>query len=218
MRRVFVALAAVTVIAAVGVVMATGGRSSPADSSSPQVPSYATPSSGEPATTDGDAPDLDGAARAAVAAVASTGDVATAGFISRRDLIARFATREFGPSLADSTSEQMQALATELGERDVAIESMAVVERPISATASATPAGARVDVYSVLIVAVPGMGPARQVWRTVSLDMVWSDGRWLVDGWDSTAGPTPALAAEAPIASADDVATHLAWDRTSAGD
>jgi hypothetical protein len=155
--------------------------------------------------------DLNEPINAAIAAVAATGDVAAAGYISRRELIESFTTPEFGPTLADATSDQMRALSIELGARDAAIESMAVVERPISATAQWTAAGARVDVYSVLVVAVPDVGPARQVWRTVRLDLVERGGDWLVDAWESNPGPTPALSTEVAIGSASDVATQLSW-------
>jgi hypothetical protein len=161
--------------------------------------------------------DLEGAARAAVAAVGTTGDVATAGFISRRELIERFATPEFGSQLADMTSDQLRALASELGARDVDAASMSVVEQPITVATTSTANGARVEVYSVLVVAVPGMGPARQTWRTVTLDMVVRDGWWLVDGWESSPGPTPALAAEVTIDTADDVAARLGWKRVGGG-
>jgi hypothetical protein len=66
-------------------------------------------------------------------------------------------------------------------------------------------------VWSVLVVAVPGLGPGRQVWRTVTLDMVDVDGRWLVDGWVSEPGPTPGLAVEVALDDATAVAVPLAW-------
>ena len=45
--------------------------------------------------------------------------------------------------------------------------------------------------------------------RTVTVDMVEVDGRWLVDGWVSQFGPTPAAPAEAPIDAAGPVAVVL---------
>ena len=212
MRRWFVIGASILAVLAIAIVVSrSGGGSSDAAASQRQpahdgsVSSAAAAPDAEPVT------DLDGATQAALTAVAATGDVATAGYISRRELIVSFATPEFGSKLADTTSDQLRGLAVEMGARDAAVESMTVVEQPISVTAMSTPDGASVDVYSVLVVAIPGAGPARQVWRTVSLDMVLVGDRWLVDGWESAAGPTPALPAEVAIASADDVAARLAW-------
>ena len=58
------------------------------------------------------------ARRAAIRAVAMTGEVVRAGFISRRELIESFTTPGFGPTLAASTSEAVTAMLLELGERD----------------------------------------------------------------------------------------------------
>ena len=74
-----------------------------------------------------------------------------------------------------------------------------MIEQPITATVEATATGAQVRVWSVLVVAAPGVGPGRQVWRTVTLDMVDAGGRWLVDGWTSTPGPSPAPPAEGAV-------------------
>ena len=71
-----------------------------------------------------------------------------------------------------------------------------------------------VRVWSVLVVAAPGAGRARQVWRTVTLDLVdASTGVWLVDGWASTPGPTPAPPPEAPIVDAAAIVAPLAGRR-----
>jgi hypothetical protein len=69
----------------------------------------------------------------------------------------------------------------------------------------------RVRVWSVLVVAVTGGGPGREVWRTVTLEMVGSDRGWLVDRWTSTPGPTPAPPAEGAFDDAAAVAETLAW-------
>ena len=78
------------------------------------------------------------------------------------------------------------------------------------------PTGARVRVWSVLVVAAPGVGPGRQVWRTVTLDMVEAGGRWLVDGWASTPGPTPAPPAEGAFDDAAAFVEPLGWPPASA--
>jgi hypothetical protein len=153
--------------------------------------------------------DVAGARRAAITVVALTDDVVTAGFISRRDLIASFTTSTFGSKLADTTSDQVNALLVELGDRNADPTRLVALEQPLTATATATSLGVRVEVWSVLIVSVPGTGPARQAWRTVTVDMVDIDGRWLVDSWTSAPGPTPALPAEVALDSADMVAVRM---------
>lgn len=150
---------------------------------------------------------------AAVSVVASTGDVVAAGFISRRELVASFCTERFGPTFASESGRAIDAMLLELGARDVERSDLAVLEEPVTATSTVTAAGVQVRVWSVLVVAAPGAGPARQVWRTVTVDMVEVDGRWLVDGWVSEFGPTPAAPAEAPIDAAESVAVVLGWGR-----
>lgn len=171
---------------------------------------------GPPAPADADAPAnaTADAQASAVAVVASTGDVVAAGFISRRELVESFCTERFGPAFASESGRAIDAMLLELGARDVERSDLAVVEEPVSATSTATATGVQVRVWSVLVVAAPGAGPARQVWRTVTVDMVEVDGRWLVDGWVSRFGPTPAAPAEAPIDAAEPVAVVLGWDRT----
>lgn len=151
---------------------------------------------------------------AAISVVASTGDVVAAGFISRRELVESFCTERFGPTFASESGRAIDAMLLELGARNVERGELVVLEEPVTATSTVTTAGVKVRVWSVLVVAAPGVGPARQVWRTVTVDMVEVDGRWLVDGWVSQFGPTPAAPAEAPIDAAEPVAVVLGWDRT----
>jgi hypothetical protein len=153
----------------------------------------------------------------AVDIVGRTGEVVAAGFISRRELIESFTTPEFGPSLADQTGRAIDAMLIELGSRDVDADELVVREQPLTATSSVVDGGVRVHVWSVLIVAAAGTGPGRQVWRTVTLDMVDRDGTWLVDGWSSTPGPTPALAPESMVDTAEAVAERLRWDPVGVG-
>ena len=155
---------------------------------------------------------------AAVAAVAMTDEVVSAGFISRRDLVARFATPSFAPQLADRTAEQVNVPLGELGKHDADMSRVRLVEQPLTATARAVEAGAQVEIWSVLVIAAPGLGPARQMWHTVTLSMTRTGGRWLVDGWDSRVGPTPALAPEVRLDAAEIVAERLNGARvTTAG-
>lgn len=215
MRRALLAAAVLVVVLGFGVLVsltASDSRDSVSDApgssagTSALRPGLATESTARTVEVD-----LEGARRAGIAAVSATGRIAMAGFISRRELIGSFTTPRFGPTLANETSAQLRDLAIELGSRDADTTEMSVFEQPVTATATNADHGAVVEVYSVLVVAVPGLGPARQVWRTVRLDMVQTEGRWLVDGWSSERGPTPALAVEVVIDDAELVAARLAW-------
>jgi len=125
-----------------------------------------------------------GARQAAINALALTDEVVEAGFISRLDdLIDGFATGELTPRLADETGAEVNALLVELGDRDADVKALRLIEQPLSAQTTEVGDVVRVDVWSLLVIAAPGTGPARQAWRTVSLDMVLVDGRWLVSEW-----------------------------------
>ena len=64
--------------------------------------------------------------------------------------------------------------------------------------------------WSVTLVTIGDDVAPRQLWRTITLTMV-VDERWLIDGWTSTPGPTPALATDSPIAATAEVDRVLAW-------
>ena len=70
---------------------------------------------------------------------------------------------------------------------------------------------------SVSVIAVPGLGPARQVWHTVTLRMVLVESRWLVDDWKSVSGPTPSPSADASFEDATVVAGPLGWSPVGVG-
>jgi hypothetical protein len=145
--------------------------------------------------------------------VALTGEVVAAGPISRRELIESFATADFGPALADTTSAQLSELQLEFGVAGISPTDLQAIELPVTARlVERDDDRARVEVWSVMAVSLERSGGARQVWRTVGVDLDLVDGEWLVDGWHSTLGPTPALAPGAPVSSAGDVADVLAWD------
>ena len=213
MRRVAVLAVALVVVATVGVLLSRGrgdGASTPTMTTS----SLPADESADSAAIER-RHNVEPARRAALHAVAMTGEVVRAGFISRRELIESFTTPRFGPALAASTSEAVTATLLELGERDADVSTLAVFEQPITATVEATPNGAQVRVWSVLVVAAPGVGPGRQAWRTVTLDMVEVGGRWLVDGWTSTPGPSPAPPAEGAYDDAAAFVQPLSWPPAS---
>jgi hypothetical protein len=149
---------------------------------------------------------------AAAVAVALTGQIVSAGFIERRELIESIATPGFGPRLAEETSGQITDLQLELSERDQDPADLQTFEQPLRArVVSSDEAAATVDVWSVSVVAPPGAATARAMWRTVTIDLVLADGEWLVDGWTSTPGPTPMVGPESTISSAIEVAAVLSW-------
>ena len=223
MNRLTIAGCALAGVMTVGVVVsraASGSSAAPASS-----PAQAQPAVDQVNATDSTAnvegtvavKKLDGARLAAIAVVARTGEVVAAGFISRRELIESFTTPEFGPALVDETSRAVNAMLVELGSRDLDSSQLKVREQPITATVFSAGDRSRVQVWSVLIVAAPGTGPGRQVWRTVTLEMVDRDGVWLVDGWTSTPGPTPAPPAEGVVDAAEAIAVPLGWKPVGVG-
>jgi hypothetical protein len=163
------------------------------------------------------ADDLVAARAAAVQAVAMTGEVATAGFTARSDLVASLATPEFAPVLLGRTNEQMRDLAQEFVVQGVDLSALRVVETPLTATAVQTDAGARATVWSVLVVAVLGEGLARQLWRTVTLDLVELPEGWRVAAWDSAPGPTPVPPTDVAYDAAPAFVGPLAWQAALTG-
>jgi hypothetical protein len=147
-----------------------------------------------------------------VSTVALTGEIARAGFITRGDMIDALASRRFAGDLGVTTERQLADLAEALGEAEFLPPDISWTEVPL--TARILEAGdrvARVEVWSVLVVASPDVGVPRQAWRTVTLDMAWEDGDWKVDGWVTTPGPTPALAAAVAVSTGDEVADVAGW-------
>jgi hypothetical protein len=162
--------------------------------------------------------DLEDAENAALDIVRSLGEVAQAGFISRRELVESFTTDAFGPDFASETGQQIDTLLMELGARGVDHAGLVIHEQPITTTSTVTPGGVRVRTWSVMILAIPDLGPGRQIWRTISLDMVAVDGAWLLAGWESETGPTPAPPAEGLVDIADSVVEVLSWRRVGDGE
>ena len=215
-RSIAVVGASLATVMLVGAIVARAGSgdTGPNGNASASVaePSANSPSATGPGTAAAPSASVDEAQRAAIKVVGRTGEVVAAGFISRRELIETFTTPSFGPTFADETGRAIDAMLIELGSREVDLADLVVREQPITSTASATSDGVEVRVWSVLIIAAPGAGPGRQVWRTVTLDMVQRDGVWLVDGWASSPGPTPSPPAEGIVDSAETVAVPLSWN------
>ena len=214
MRRLAVAVAGLAAVALVGLVVSrvTGGSGRESAAEAARSATSAHPE------VSGGAIDVEGARAAAIAAVASTGQVVRAGMFSRLDMIERIATPSYAPVLASATTTQVNEFVVALGASGVDSADLQVIEAPITATATAvSDRQVAVEVWSVLVVSMPDTSVARQAWRTVSLDMVEVDGRWLIDGWTSSAGPAPALPPECQVASRDEVDSRLTWQPATEG-
>ena len=162
--------------------------------------------------------DAEGARAAVLAAVSLTGEIATAGFITRSDVIDSIATSNYGPALASLSSSQLVDLSVELGDVGVSPSELVWSEIPLTARiVSADDHRAVVEVWAVLVVGVPGVGAPRQAWRTVTVEVAWERGDWRIDGWDTQPGPTPALAANSVVSSVEDIADVISWPTASGG-
>ncbi len=214
MRRIVVVLAVLAVLGVGGVVLAWTAGPSKGEGSSVSGLSVSTASSTAPDV----GADTVAARQAAVTAVASTAEVMRAGMFTRGDLIDRIATRAFAGELASATTAQVNEFIVALGAAGRDPSELAVMEVPVSASGTEVQLGrVRVEVWSVLVVSMPGTAVARQAWRTTTLDMVLADGRWLVDGWRSEPGPSPALPPTGVVAEQGEVATRLGWQQVSPG-
>jgi hypothetical protein len=162
--------------------------------------------------------DRDGASAAAVSAVRSTGAIARAGFITRTDMIRSLTTATFGPTLASLSATELGEMTAELGDAKITPGDLVWSELPLTVhVAAADGQAARVQVWSVLVVAVPDVGAPRQLWRTVTIDLAWETGDWKVSGWASTPGPTPLLDAESAVASTAEIAEVTSWPAATVG-
>lgn len=162
--------------------------------------------------------DADGARAAALSAVSLTGGIATAGFITRSDIIDSIATSGYGPTLASVSSSQLAELSVELGDVGVSPSELVWSETPLTARiVSADDRRAVVEVWAVLVVGVPGVGAPRQAWRTVTVAVAWERGDWRIDGWAARPGPTPALAADSVVSSVEDIADVTSWPTAGGG-
>lgn len=185
-------------VAAAGPSMAVVGGESDAPVSGPD--SSPTPTD---VTTIGPDP-VGGARRAAEAAVNRMGEVVSEGRLGRRGVVGEFTTSEFFPVFIDETN-------TSLAELDAA-SGVSVEEWSLRSTGRVVGDGVvEVEVWSVSVITVDG--EVRSMWRTVVLSMRDVDGVWLVDGWESLAGPSPGPGSGAVFATGVEMRSVAAWDR-----
>lgn len=216
-------LAAVVVIAVAAVVVAGCSSSPLPPAPAPTAPPLRGEVASGPRSVEHRVPvgwsrDAEGARAAAVSAVGLTGELVGAGFITRGDMIGVLASQRYAPTLTADSAGQLREMLGELA--DDGVTAAAVLWRELPLTAEIVridDAAAVVRVWAVLVVGAPGRGTPRQVWRTVTVSLVWERGDWRVDGWDAAAGPTPALANNAPIATLDELAAVTAWPTASVG-
>lgn len=220
--RAATAVAVLVLVAAAAV--ATNRCSPPDDSSTRDTPSAtstpgveAGPTSQRHGVPTGWSGDAAGARAAAISAVAVTGEIARAGFITRSDMLSELASDRYAPTLAAESGRQLTAMLAEVEARGVARQSVLFRELPLTArVVNVDTTTAQVEVWSVLIAAAPGGGAPRQAWRTVAVELVWERDDWRIDGWTASAGPTPALASSAAVDDIDRLAGVLAWPTVGA--
>ena len=202
-------------IAAAGVVAATFGLRSRTPSSAPAVLVVASSAAPASATTRAVQPD---AIDVALRAVRLTGDIARAGFISREDLIDSVASARFAGTLRANAAAQLTELTTAVGAIGVPAADVVWEELPLTArVVEQMEAAARVSVWSVLIVGVPGHGSARQLWRTSTITLVHELHGWRVDGWTATPGPTPTPATNGAVSDLAAAVEVLRWPAATVG-
>ena len=146
------------------------------------------------------------ASQAAQKAVESVGRVASLGRLRRREVVRELITGTFFPTFMDETNRSL----TELDEHrsdGVSVEEWAlrimVQEK--------TDGEFDVQVWTVSVITIGDK--VRSAWRTVHLDMRQVDGIWLVDGWSSVDGPSPAPPASAVFATGSDMSAVAEWAR-----
>lgn len=224
-RGPLIVLIAIAVVVVVAASLATRPTGSPAEPATRQpAPATSTPdgdqhrSAVDHGVRVGWSRDATGARNAAISAVAVTGEIARAGFITRADMIAVLASENYASTLTQRSAAQLDDLLGDLRDAGIAASEVLFRELPLTArTTTADNSAATVEVWSVLIVGAPNMGAPRQLWRTITVELVWERDDWRVDDWSTMAGPTPALAVSSPI---DDLARTeqvLAWPAAGSG-
>jgi hypothetical protein len=208
-RSVLLAIAGTAVIGSTFVLRTTTRSTAPAERSTapPTTPTTVTTLVAQPSALD-----------VALRAVRLTGDIATAGFISRDDLIDSVASTRFASTLRSTAAAQLTEFTTAVGASGVSAADVVWEELPLTARiVESSNTDARIIVWSVLIVGVPGHGSARQVWRTSTVGLVHEARGWRVDSWTATPGPTPSPATNGAVSDLPSVVEVLNWPLATAG-
>lgn len=218
-RGPLIVLIAIAVVVVVAASLATRATGSPAEPTTRQpTPTTPTPTSDQDRSAVdhgvrvGWSRDVTGARDAAISAVAVTGEIARAGFITRADMIEVLASEHYAPTLIQRSAAQLDELLGDVRDAGVATSEVVFRELPLTARVTTDDASAAtVEVWSVLVVGAPGLGAPRQLWRTITVELVWERADWRVDDWSTVAGPTPALAVSSPIDDLAHTEQVLAW-------
>ena len=153
---------------------------------------------------------------AAVTYVASTDELMGHSSIGRREIIRRLVVTNAVAEQVRAIESTAVALADELG---VPVERLVWVEAPLTASlVSSSEAAAEVDVWTVSVFGAPDSGPSQQAWRTVHVELLLADDRWLVSAADADAGPTPRANDLALPSAWDDFAVVARWPSVAAGE
>lgn len=214
-RRAALTAAVIAVVA----VVVIGRTLTSTEQPTPRTPSTASApedASTQPSSWDHGIPvgypnDHDGARSAALAYMALTAMVATSGPLTRADMIDALAAPSYADELTAATTRQVDELIAPLNGPAVLVQDLVWVETPLSAEITPTPTGVRAAVWSVVVVANPTSSVARQLWRTVYLDLEWDLDRWRVQHWSATPGPTPALPTHIDLADGAQVRRVATW-------
>jgi hypothetical protein len=159
-----------------------------------------------------------GAQSAAAAFVESSGLAATAGPLSRRDVVLALATPAYGPALVAATDQQLDDLLFALGQSGVSPSELIWSEHALTAHSDVRTADEiDVQVWSVLVLAARTGSTPRQIWRTSTLTLRWIGGDWRVDRWSTALGPLPAPPAEVDVSSVAAVGEVVAWSPARPG-
>jgi hypothetical protein len=206
-RSVLLAIAGTAVIGSTFVLRTTTRSTAPAErSTAPStMPTTLTTVVAQPSALD-----------VALRAVRLTGDVATAGFISRDDLIDSIASAQFARTMRSTSATQLTEFTTAVGASGVPAADVVWEELPLTARiVESSTTAARITVWSVLVVGVPGHGSARQMWRTSTIGLVNEARGWRVDSWTATPGPTPSPATNGAVSDLPSVVEVLNWPATT---
>ena len=151
-----------------------------------------------------------GPLRAALAYVASTDTLMAHSSIGRAEILSSLLTPAAASEQSAALDDAVEQMALTL---TVPVERLEWVEAPLTATVQERDElSAAVDVWTVSVLGAPDAGPPQQVWRTVHVDLVLADGRWLVSAASADAGPTPAANELALQAGWDEFHVVASWD------
>lgn len=126
---------------------------------------------------------------AALAYVASTDTLMAHSSIGRAEILGSMLTPAAARGQLRALDDAVEQLAITL---DLPVERLVWVEAPLTAIVQdRNETSAVVDVWTVSVLGAPDAGSPQEVWRTVHVELVLADGRWLVSSATANAGPTP---------------------------